>query len=291
MYLDLHTHTLASDGRLTPTQLVKKAKKLGFSYLAKTDHDNVNLMEEFLTAGKKFGVHTISGMEISSRYLGKSLHIAALGIDYQNKKINWYAQKCITARKNRGLKMAAKLQANGWQIKKSELKRVLLARPHIALSMINHPKNKKRLLQEFGVIPDFSTFIRKYLAKGRPCFVPKKYYLKPLPAIKMIHGAGGLAIIAHPLCKTKEFSFSRAHLLKIIKNLPFDGLEVYGRENTHAETIYLKSLAQKYHLLISAGSDYHGYDQAYPMGIVYHGRLVEESDCQELIYKLCLRQP
>jgi len=289
MFIDLHCHTIASDGKLTPEALIRKAKKLGFVLIAKTDHDTVDLMSEFISAGKKYGVKTVQGMEISSHYLDKSLHIIALGIDYKNKKIKWYAQKCINARKIRGLKMADKLMAHGWHLKKSELKKTLLARPHIALSVINHPKNKKRLLQEFGVIPDFSTFIRKYLAKGCPCFVPKKYYLKPLPAIKMIHSAGGLAIIAHPLCKTKEFSFSRAHLLKIIKKLPFDGLEVYGRENTRAETIYLKSLAEKHHLLISAGSDYHGYDREFPLGVTYRGRLIKESACQELINKLSLR--
>lgn len=286
MYIDLHTHTLASDGSLTPTALVKKAKQLGFSFIAKTDHDNVNLMPEFLSAGKKFGVHAIPGMEISSHYLGKSLHIAALGIDYRHPKIIAYAQKCITARKARGLKMAAKLARAGWQLKKSELNHQLLTRPHVALAVINHPKNKKRLLQEFGAIPDFSTFIRKYLAKDCPCYVPKKYYIKPLPAIKMIHGASGLAIIAHPLCKTKEFSFSQAHLEKIIKQLPFDGLEVYSRENTKAETIYLKSLAGKHHLLVSAGSDYHGYDKEFPLGVKYRGQLIQESACQELADKL-----
>ncbi|HRY63371.1 MAG TPA: PHP domain-containing protein [Patescibacteria group bacterium] len=286
MYIDFHTHTIASDGRLTPTALIKKAKALGFGLIAKTDHDNVNLMPEFISAGKKFGIQAIPGMEISSRYLDKSLHIIALNIDYQNKKINWYAEQCIAARKIRGLKMADKLAINGWQLKKSELNHTLLARPHVALAVINHPKNKKRLLQEFGLLPDFSTFIKKYLAKNCPCYVPKKYYLRPLPAITMIHAAGGLAIIAHPACKTKEFSYSRAHLSKIIKNLPFDGLEVYSRDNTPAETTYLKSLAAKHHLLISAGSDYHGYDKEFPLGVKYRGKLVNTSYCTELIEKL-----
>lgn len=286
MYVDFHTHTLASDGQLTPTELIKKAKQLGFSFIAKTDHDNVNLMSEFLAAGKKFGVNTITGMEISSRYQGKSLHIVALGIDYKNKKINDYAQKCIAARKVRGLKMAAKLARAGWQLKKSELDRVLLARPHVALAVINHPQNKKRLLQEFGAIPDFSTFIRKYLAKDCSCYVPKKYYIKPLPAIRMIHASGGLAIIAHPLCQTKEFRYSRPHLLKIIKNLPFDGLEVYNNGNAPLDTLYLKNLAIKHHLLASAGSDYHGYDKEFPLGVEYRGRLLKEVACRELVDRL-----
>ncbi|KKS42661.1 MAG: PHP domain protein [Candidatus Kuenenbacteria bacterium GW2011_GWA2_42_15] len=286
MYLDLHCHTIASDGCLTPTALIKKAKRLGLFYLAKTDHDNVDLMDEFLAAGKKYGLHAIPGMEISSRYLGKSLHIVALGVDYKSLKIKWYEEKCRAARKIRGLKMAAKLQKIGWQIKKSELNKTLLARPHIAFSVINHKQNKKRLLKEFGAIPNFSTFIKKYLAKGCPCFVPKKFYLQPLPSIKMIHSAGGLAIIGHPMSKTPEFSYGKEHLLKIIKKFPFDGVEAYGPENTPRETNYLLGLAKKYHLLISVGSDYHGYDQEFPLGVKYHGKLITASMCAELIKKL-----
>ncbi|NMC51298.1 PHP domain-containing protein [Candidatus Kuenenbacteria bacterium] len=286
MYLDLHCHTIASDGILTPTALVKKAKQLGFSFIAKTDHDNVDLTAEFLSAAKKYQITGIPGMEISSRYQGKSLHILGLGIDYKNKKIKWYATKCREARKTRGLKMVAKLKNNGWHIKKNELNKTLLARPHVALSVINHPKNKKRLLKEFGAIPDFSTFIRQYLAKGCPCYVPKKFYLKPLPAIKMLHSAGGLAIVAHPMSKTKEFSYSQKHLTKIIRELPFDGLEVYNTCHTDTEIDYLKKIAQKNNLLISAGSDYHGYDKNYPLGPRYRGRMITRSECQELLKKI-----
>jgi hypothetical protein len=286
MFLDLHTHTIASDGCLTPTALVKKAQRLGFSFIAKTDHDNVDRMSEFISAGQKYGLKAIPGMEISSRYQGKSLHIVALGIDHQNKKIKLYSEKCRQARHLRGLKMADKLAKIGWHIKKSELKKTLLARPHIAFSVINHHQNKLRLMKEFGVIPNFSTFIRKYLAKGCSCYAPKKFYLRPLPAISMIHNAHGLAIIGHPVCKTEEFSYNQKHLLRIIKNLPFDGIEVYGRENSDAETSYLESLAQKHHLLVSAGSDYHGYDQEYPLGPIYKGKLVTTLMCTDLVKKL-----
>ena len=143
MKIDLQTHTTASDGKLTPTQLVCKAKKLGISYLAKTDHDNANLMTEFFDAGKKLNVHTIPGIEISSRYKGKSLHILGLGINYKNKKIINYTKKVALVRKKRALQMVEKLKQAGWKIKKQEIQKKIITRPDVAKTVINHKGNKK----------------------------------------------------------------------------------------------------------------------------------------------------
>lgn len=285
MYVDFHTHTLASDGKLTPTQLVKKTKKLGILYLAKTDHDNVDLMDEFMQAGKKYGVHTIPGIEISSKYKGKSAHIVGLGIDWNDKEIRKYAKKCKVARKQRGLKMAEKLAGLGFEIKQSEIDRNVITRPHVANAVINHKLNKKRLLDEFGKIPNFSEFIQKYLAKEASCFVSKTFYMPAKPAIKMIHEANGLAIIGHPCSKTKEFSYSPKHLLKLIK-LKFDGIEVYNPDATLVEIKYLKNLAKKYNLLISAGTDYHGIDTEFKLGRSNAGKYVREEMCGELVDSL-----
>lgn len=287
MYIDLHTHTIASDGKFTPTQLVKKAKQLGFSHLAKTDHDNVALMKEFLKAGEKYKINTIPGIEISSRYQGKALHITGLGINYQHPQIKAYSHKTKVARRERGLTMAKKLKQNGWKIKKSELKSITLTRPHVALSIINHPANKKRLLEEFGHLPSFAEFIQKYIIRGTLGFAPKNFYIKPQAAINLIHKAGGLAIIAHPSSKTPEFSYPTRHLINVIKTFNFDGLEVYNHDATAAEIKYLKSLAAKYNLLASAGSDFHGHDsKKYPLGICNNGKKVTAKMCQSLINKL-----
>ncbi|NCP17183.1 hypothetical protein CO134_01685 [Candidatus Kuenenbacteria bacterium CG_4_9_14_3_um_filter_39_14] len=286
MYVDLHCHTTASDGKLTPTQLIQKAKRLDFSWLAKVDHDSAYLTDEFLLAGKKYKINAIAGIEISSRYKNKSIHVIGLGINHASQAIIAYAKSKTIARKIRGLKMVKKLEKNGWHIKKSELKRQLVARPHVALAVINHPKNKKRLLAEFGQMPNFSTFITAYIAPGKPGFVPKTFYISPAAAIKLIHSAGGLAIIGHPCSKTKEFSYSQAHLKELITKFKFDGLEVYSHDHNQAEIKYLKKLALKYNLLMSAGSDYHGYDKITPLGICNNGRYATQKMCQEIISRL-----
>ncbi|MFH1889951.1 MAG: PHP domain-containing protein [Candidatus Kuenenbacteria bacterium] len=285
MYIDLHTHTIASDGILTPDELVKKAKKTGLSFIAKTDHDNVDLMDEFLKAGKKYGINTISGIEISSKYKNKSAHIVGLGIDYKDRKISEYSKKCGQARKKRALTMVKLLSKMGWKIKKSEIAARIITRPHVARAVLEHTGNRKRLMDEFGKIPNFSEFIQAYLAKDRAGYVKKSYYMPVKPAIRMIKMAGGLAILAHPKSKTTEFSYSQKHLLDLLK-LKFDGIEVYSSGNTQAEINGLKKLAKKYGLLASAGSDYHGYDDEYPLGICNANGYAKEEMCEELLARL-----
>lgn len=286
MYVDFHTHTIASDGRLTPEDLVTKAKSLGFSFIAKTDHDTVELTEEFLKAGEKHKLNTIPGIEVSSRYKDHTLHITGLGIDHHNKKLLAYTRKCTRARRKRGLDMTKKLKKHKWKIDQSHLEKNTITRPDVALAVIDHPDNKTRLIEEFGKIPSFSEFIQSYLVSGEPCYAPKKYYIKPLDAIRVIHSAGGLAIIAHPSCKTKEFNYSEKHLLQIIEDLPFDGLEVYNHDATTDEITSLLKIAKDKNLLISAGSDYHGYDAEFPLGICNAGDLLSVDACQPLLTKL-----
>jgi 3',5'-nucleoside bisphosphate phosphatase len=283
MYVDLHCHTYASDGKTSPTELIKKAHKMGFSVIAKTDHDSIDLTAEFLKAGKKYGIQTISGIEISSRYKKKSVHIIGLNINHTNKALISYTKSRNIARKKRGLKMASKLGSLGWHIKKSEFNRKNVVRPHIALSVINHSGNKTRLIKEFGSIPDFSTFIRAYIVPGKPCFVPKTFHLKPNLAIRLVHQAGGLAIIGHPKSKTNEFNYTDKYLTEIITKFSFDGLEVYSRDHTKTDIAKLAKLAKKYNLLISAGSDYHGYDDSYPLGASNCGKKVNQKNCQKLL--------
>ena len=282
MKIDLHTHTIASDGELTPTQLVKKAKQLGIVYLAKTDHDSMDLTNEFLSAGKKYKIHTIAGIEISAQYNQISTHILGLGIDYKNKQLKNYTQKYKLIRKTRAEKIKNKLIKLNWHIDQQQLNHSLIARPHLALAVIKHPANQSRLLQEFAHLPTFGEFIQSYIIPGRPAYVSKSSRPTAIAAIKLIRQAGGLAILAHPYTKSKEFNYSQHHLKQLLQ-LNFDGLEIYYPEHTPSEIKYLIQLAKRYNLLISGGSDYH--DTKNKLG--YYGRhQLTANLCQNLIDKL-----
>jgi len=277
--LDLHTHTNASDGNLTPTQLVKKAKQLGLSYLAKTDHDTIGLTVEFLNAGKKYKLHTIPGIEISAQFQNKSVHIVGLNINYQNKKIIQYTKTYTHIRQIRSTKIISKLKKLGWHIDAKQLQRQLIGRPHMALAVIKHPQNKMRLKKEFGAIPRFGEFINAYITPGKSAYVPKSKHISAPDAINLIHQVNGLAILAHPLTKSNEFNYSQQHLKNLLK-LKFDGLEVYSSEHTLIEIKKLLLLAKKHKLLISGGSDYHDPDN--DLG-KYNHRPLTTSLCQNLI--------
>lgn len=282
MYIDLQCHTLASDGKLSPAQLMRHAHQLGFSYIAKTDHDTLDLMKEFLAAGRKYKIKAIPGIEISARYKNKPIHILGLGIDSGHPAIKDYCRQAVDARRQRALNMAHKLEKQGWHILRSELDRKLIVRPHVAHSVIRHPKNKKRLLKEFGQLPDFSTFITAYMVKGQRAFVKKTFALKASEAIKVIQQAAGLSIIAHPGSTSQEFCYTEKYLAQAI-HLGFDGLEVYSSAHSKKQTAYLKNIAKKYKLLISGGSDYHGYDTMRPLGICHNGQYIQEKDCAPLL--------
>ena len=184
--------------------------------------------------------------------------------------------------KERMMKILSKI---GWQIKKDELDVRIITRPHLARAVLSHPQNRKRLISEFGKIPNFSEFIGAYLAKNCVGYVEKSYYMPVRPAIRMIRKAGGLAILAHPKCKTEEFSYNQKHLLDLLK-LKFDGIEVYASKTTQAEINGLKKLVKKYGLLASAGSDYHGYDKEYPLGICNAEKYTKAELCKDLLAKL-----
>ena len=109
--------------------------------------------------------------------------------------------------------------------------------------------------------------------------------MSPSSALKMIKDARGITILGHPKSKTPEFSYSHKHLLELLK-LKFDGIEVYASTHTKKEVEQLKKLAKQKNLLISAGSDYHGYDKEIPIGICNTGKYVKIDKCKELLAKL-----
>ncbi len=285
MRFDFHTHTTASDGHLTPTQLVKLAQKIKLSYLAKTDHDTVNLMHEFLVAGKKYKIHTFPGIEISSKFKNKSVHVVGLNINYKNKKLIQYTQIYQLIRQQRAKKIIAKLKKLNWYIDNKQIQRQIIGRPHIALAVIKHPLNKKRLIKEFGTLPTFGQFISKYIVPGSGAYAPKTKHITTNNAIKLIHQADGLAILAHPLTKSNEFNYTNLYLQQLLK-LNFDGIEVYSSEHTPNEIKQLLTLAKKYNLLISGGSDYH--DSNNELG-KYNHRFLNSNNCRKLIDKLIVK--
>lgn len=248
MKVDFHTHSTGSDGSNTPNELLNLALETNIQYLSITDHDTldgIKTIENFTNLNKlKF----IPGVELSAEF-PTTLHILGYGFDITNERLNKVLEDLQEYRKKRNVLMIENMQKLGFQISLEELKKEaggeLIGRPHFASLMVkkNYVSNKQEAFD-------------KYLKKGAPLYLDKKR-LEPKDAIFLIKEAGGVVVLAHPY-QTKVDEQNLDKLIKELVDYGLDGIEAYYSSHTKEMTERYKTLATKYGLFITAGSDYHG---------------------------------
>ncbi|MCK5653673.1 MAG: PHP domain-containing protein [Dehalococcoidia bacterium] len=256
MKVDLHIHTTASDGRLTPEEVVHIAAKQGLSVIAITDHDSLAGIEPALLAAESVpSLRVIPGLEINTDTPNAEVHILGYFIDYRNKGLNQTLERLRNSREARARKIVAKLGELGIDI---AWHRVLelsgggsVGRPHIAQAMF-----------ERGYIPSFQEAFIKYIGRQGPAYV-KRERLSPQEAAKLVVKAGGLPVLAHP-ANIDDLE----ELLVELKEAGLVGLEAYYNGYHRKVIDRLVSLAAKHGLIISGGSDFHGLggDNEAPLG-------------------------
>lgn len=250
-FVDLHVHSTASDGSLTPRQVVQQARTLGLQAIALTDHDTVAGLEEALQAGAELGVEVIPGIEISARHDPGSMHILGYFIDQQNSRLQEQLAVLQQARAARNPAIIAKLQDLGLWLTMAEVEAVAgggqVGRPHIA-----------QVLVRKGYARDFQDAFDRFIGNHGPAYV-SKFRFPPAEAIALIREAGGLAALAHPF--TLEYR-SPSHLKDLLSKLRAWGLAavevLYPEHNPEQEALY-QNLARELGLLITGGSDFHGH--------------------------------
>lgn len=268
--VDLHCHSTASDGRLTPEQLVALAASSGLQALALTDHDTVAGLESFTRAGKSAGLETVPGVEISARYERGTMHIVGLFIDSRSLEFRAFLKQLADGRRARNPQIVAKLCALGFPLTMEEVEADAgiqeqgagggafdksIGRPHIAAVLIQK-----------GYVKDKQEAFDRYLAKGRPAYV-SRFAATPAESISQIHAAGGLAILAHPAYLQAKNEAELETLVRGLKDARLDGIEVYYSTHTPEQTACCARLAQKFGLAISGGSDFHGDDEGNREGL------------------------
>ena len=246
--IDLHIHSTFSDGTLTPTEIVKLAEKKQIKVIAVTDHDTIEGLDEFQECNSDY-VEKVNGIEISVQMGNFNFHMLGLFLNYNDEEFKDKIDYLKRARKERNIKIIKKLNSLGYRIEYEELEKIAkgeIGRPHIS-----------QVLLEKKYFNDKRDIFDKLLKKGAPAYFDKFRYT-PEIAIDLIRNkAKGVSILAHP----GLLPFRRKDKIKIIKtlkNLGLDGIEVYYSEHTEDETIFLKKLAKDLNLVVSGGTDFHG---------------------------------
>ena len=259
-YIDLHIHSTASDGTLTPTEIVQTALKSTKSekdpiVIALTDHDTVAGVSEFLKEAKKNKerVTAIPGVEISTNYHGVEIHILGYNVDPENKELLEQLKICRESRDGRNEKIIARLQAEGFQITMEDIKpedpNETIARPHIAKQLM-----KKKYVSSVKEAFD------KYLAEGRSCYV-ERIMPTPQEAIALILNSGGIPVLAHLMYYKKLNAAEKEVLVSELKEAGLEGIEAYYNTYTPVEEEYVSSLAKQNALLLTGGTDFHGQNK------------------------------
>ncbi len=253
--VDLHVHSTCSDGTFTPEELVDYAIKKGLTAFALTDHDTVSGLDRAINYAESLR-HTpvqipevITGIELSTEYQGKDIHMVGLFIDYHQPDFARYLEDFIHSRENRNKKMCALLQEHDiditYEALLAEFPGAVITRAHFARYLLSH-----------GYIQSLKEAFDRYVGDRCPCFVPREK-VTPAQAVELILGAGGVSVLAHPILYHMSDDRLEA-LVAELKSIGLVGIEaIYSTYNT-AEERQIRGLASKYGLKISGGSDFHG---------------------------------
>jgi len=248
--IDLHVHSVFSDGTFTPRQMVELAVERGLTTVALTDHDSVNGLDDAFSAGEELGVEIVPGIEFSTIYEGNGVHVLCYFMDPENPDLAAELQRLREDRYTRGERMVAKLQELGYSISFERVREIAeggnIVRPHVAQALV-----------EAGVVPTLKeAFSDELIGSGGRAYV-EKHALHPLGALELIHRAGRACVLAHPgaFRGTKPVP---ATLSDELAEAGLDGIEASHPEHTpEVEAEYVQT-ALRLGLIWTGSSDCHG---------------------------------
>lgn len=248
--IDLHAHTVVSDGTLTPTELVELAAREGLAAIAVTDHDHVGGIAEARRAGERLGVEVVPGIELSVSHRAGEFHLLGYLLDPEESRLLAALATLREDRAGRAARIVERLNALGVDVSIEDVAREAgtdgggsIGRPHVA-----------RALMAKGLVGSMKEAFDLYLADGRPAAVPKRK-MTAQEALALVHGAGGVAVLAHPVTVRVE---AREALVRELAQLGLDGIEVTHSKHGAAEREAFGSLARELGLVETGGSDFHG---------------------------------
>lgn len=254
---DLHCHSTASDGMLSPSEVVQRAYEQQVSVLALTDHDSISGLDEAQAQADRLGMRLINGVEISTQWENRAIHIVGLDFEKTHPKMTALLQQQAEKRLERAVKIGEKLAKIGVENAFEGAKKFTqgeVTRAHYA-----------RYLVEIGKVSNINQAFKKYLSQGKSAYVKAEWVDIPT-AIEIIHQAGGQAVLAHPL----RYTLTTKWIKKLIADFAQSGgdaIEVAGCGQTKDQRLLLARWAVEQGLYGSVGSDFH-----FPCGWIELGR-------------------
>ncbi|MGX6446873.1 PHP domain-containing protein [Patulibacter sp. S7RM1-6] len=258
---DLQAHSTASDGALDPGEVVRRARDAGVRLLSLTDHDTVAGVQGALDAAGELGdIAVVPGIELSvidGRHA--DLHVCGYGIDHRSAALGEALEAWRADRSGRADRMVAALRELGWQVDESEIvaRRALglsIGRPHVAAAAFGHPGNAARVAAES--LETATDLLVAYLVEGAPAY---RHRTRPTieDAVAIIHGAGGVAVWAHPFWDVAAPDEVRETLERFAA-IGVDGVEAFYPTFDAAQSRVLHAEAERMGLLTTGSSDFHG---------------------------------
>lgn len=248
-YIDLHVHSNCSDGTFAPEELVAHALKKQLRAFALTDHDSIEGISRAEAAAEGTSLTVIPGIELSTEYQGKDIHILGLGIDPENKAFLDYLRRFQEARDLRNEKMIRRLQEYGVDITPEKMLEqfpdCIWTRSHFAL-----------YLQTHGYVKEMWDAFPKYIGNNAPCYVPREG-ITPRQAVQLVLEGKGHPVLAHPILYRLNPSRLEA-LVADLTSAGLQGIEAIYSQNRYTDESAMKQLAKRHGLAVTGGSDFHG---------------------------------
>ncbi len=247
--IDLHMHSIFSDGTFTPEDLIKEALRQKLTAVALTDHDTVNGIQRFLKAGKAAGIRALAGVEVSTSYSPGEMHILGYCINCHDAFFASQLRWIRTARQTRNEEILHKLHKLGMHLSWDEVRSFagdqVIGRPHFAQAMVarGYARNSKEAFS-------------RWLSRGRPAYARRRT-VSPEEALEIIVEAGGVPVLAHPFTLDVNREELR-RLIKELKDVGLAGIETYYPQHSADQTREYLKLAGDFGLVPTGGTDFHG---------------------------------
>jgi predicted metal-dependent phosphoesterase TrpH len=256
-FVDLHCHSTASDGTLPPAEVVRLAQRCGLSGLALTDHDTIGGVEEAAAEAQRLGIDFLPGIEISCEFPAPgTMHILGYGVDPRSETLRDLTRRLLEGRDNRNPRIIEKLNALGVSITMREVEEEAKATAADSKKPIGRPHIAAVLLRK-GYVSSIKQAFDKYLAQGGVAYFDKER-LTMREAMDLIRQSGGIPVLAHPFQLRTENDGQLERVVKDLVDLGLLGLEVIHSDHDAALVEKYTKLADRYGLLKTGGSDFHG---------------------------------